>query len=127
MTKKQKKGPPTETKLLADMSRAIIQHDGAPAHRAKMAQEWCRTHFPAFGEKNEWPGNSPDLSPIENLWAIIQEPMNKMALAISERTLTRNVRAAWSQISAQTLDDLMSHMPDRMLAYARENGDYIRK
>lgn len=127
MTRKENKGPPTEAKLLPNMSRAIFQQDGAPAHRARKAQEWCRSHFPAFWEKDEWPGNSPDLSPIENLWAIVQEEINKMAPATSEGTLARNVRAAWSKISSETLDNLMSGMPDRMLACIREKGGYICK
>ena len=127
MTRKQKKGAPTEVKLLPNMSKAIFQQDGAPAHGAKMTQEWCRSHFPAFWEKKEWPGNSPDLSPIENLWALVQEEVNKMTPATSEDTLTRNVRAAWSQISSQTLDNLMSGKPDRMRACMKEKGGYICK
>ena len=127
MARKEKKGPPTEAKLLPNMSRAIFQQDGAPAHRARKTQEWCRSHFPAFWDKDEWPGNSPDLSPIENLWAIVQEEINKMAPATSEATLTRNVRAAWSKISSETLDNLTSSMPDRMLACVREKGGYICK
>ena len=61
------------------MSRAIFRQDSATAHRARKTQEWYRFHFPAFWAKYEWPGNSPDLSPIENLWAIVQAEANKKA------------------------------------------------
>jgi len=34
-----------------------------------------------------WPGNSPELSPIENIWAIVQGELDKMEPATSEQTL----------------------------------------
>jgi len=41
----------------------IFTHDGAPCHQAKIVADILKT-------KNikllEWPGNSPDLNPIEN-------------------------------------------------------------
>ena len=59
--------PYVERTLLEKMSEAIFQQDGAPAHTSKRAQEWCSNNLPSFWRKGTWPGNSPDLSPIENL------------------------------------------------------------
>ena len=53
--------------VLPDMSKLIFMQDGAPAHIAKMTQAWCAEHFPEFWRKDQWPDNSPDLNPIENL------------------------------------------------------------
>jgi len=69
MQRRQQNGPPTTVKLLPMMSEAVFQQDGAPAHNAARTQEWCRANLPGFWEKGVWPGNSPDLSPIENIWA----------------------------------------------------------
>ena len=60
--------PHVERTLLEKMLEAIFQQDGAPAHtRAKGAKEWCSNNLLSFWRKGTWPGNSPDLSLIENL------------------------------------------------------------
>ena len=115
MQRRQQNGPPTTVKLLPMMSEAVFQQDGAPAHNAAKTQEWCRANLPGFWEKGVWPGNSPELSPIENLWAIVQGELDKMEPATSEQTLVSNLQKAWRRISAETLDNLMCGMPECMI------------
>ena len=47
--------------------------DGAPAHKANLTQQWLRDHDIPFIHREEWPGNSPDLNPIENFWDLLQQ------------------------------------------------------
>ena len=56
-----------QRKMMRNMSAAIFCQDGAPPHRAKRTQEWLERNVSSFWRKEEWPGNSPDLNPIENL------------------------------------------------------------
>ena len=83
-------GPVTERKLLSDMSAAIFQQDGARAHTSKKTQEWLGENFQNFWPKGIWPANSPDLSPIENLWSIIQTAINSFEPATNLKTLEKN-------------------------------------
>ena len=55
-------------------TKTILQWDNAPSHVSTKALE--------FYEKNkieriEWPAKSPDLNPIENIWAIVKRELEK--------------------------------------------------
>jgi len=48
------------------LSCLIFQQDRAPAHTAKLAQNWIAANCSDFVGKYEWPPNSPDLNPLES-------------------------------------------------------------
>ena len=56
---------------------AIFQHDCAPCHVAKSVTQWLQDNSV---KTLPWPGNSPDLSPIEDMWRYMNcydlQPMN---------------------------------------------------
>jgi len=47
----------------------IFQHDGARVHQYGEAKRWLKKHFVKV---IDWPAKSPDLNPIENLWADVK-------------------------------------------------------
>ncbi|KAI6649840.1 hypothetical protein LOD99_6390 [Oopsacas minuta] len=114
-------------KLLPDMSRYIFQQHGAPAHTAKRAQEWCNTNLVEFWHKSQWPGNSPDLNPIENLWSIVKQEIELMDTPTNISMLEKHIKQACSQILPETLENLVSGMPKRMKLCIKQKGGYIGK
>ncbi len=50
----------------------IFQQDLAHAHTAKSTKSWLNDHAV---DVLDWPANSPDLKPIENLWSIVKRKM----------------------------------------------------
>jgi len=53
----------------------IFQQDLVPAHTAKSTKTWFNDHGITV---LDWPANSPDLNPIENLWGIAKRKMKDM-------------------------------------------------
>uniref|UniRef100_A0A9J8DM61 Tc1-like transposase DDE domain-containing protein n=1 Tax=Cyprinus carpio carpio TaxID=630221 RepID=A0A9J8DM61_CYPCA len=91
--------------------QCIFQHDGAPCHKAKVITKW-------LGDQNveilgPWPGNSPDLNPIENLWSIIKWRVDKQKPTNSDK-LQEVIMKEWVAISQDLAQKLIESMPSRI-------------
>ena len=106
-----------ETKLLPSINdfglQSNITHldDSARPHRSKKIID---RHARNFLHKIDWPGNSPDLNPIENLWAILKQKLRKMR-NLNERELISNIINVWYNcIPKETFENLSDSMPNRI-------------
>ena len=68
-----------ERKVCRELSdlhpRAIFQQDSGPCHKTKMTTNCFKKMKITV---LDWPGNSLDLNPIENLWSIVKKCQRKM-------------------------------------------------
>ena len=100
----------------------IFMQDNAPIHVSRSTRAWLqRKNVPLL----DWPANSPDLNPMENLWGILVRRIyaeNQQYHNVDE--LKKAIVAAWHTIDQEVLDNLLS-MDNRIFQVIRNNGDTI--
>ena len=108
--------------LLGYGDNFIYQDDGAPCHRAKIVNEWKEeNNFQCL----DWPPQSPDLNPIENLWRDIKVDLRNMR-SHNLRELEANVKACWDRVTAMQCRKLVRSMPRRIQAVLKANGGHTK-
>uniref|UniRef100_A0A9J7ZZD1 Tc1-like transposase DDE domain-containing protein n=1 Tax=Cyprinus carpio carpio TaxID=630221 RepID=A0A9J7ZZD1_CYPCA len=87
---------PSAEKLYGDED-FVFQHDLAPAHSAKTTGKWSTDHNITV---LNWPANSPDLNPIENLWDFVKRKLRD-ARPNTLDELKAAIEASWASITPQ--------------------------
>src|SRR4051812_43089364 len=87
-------------------SRWTFQQDNNPKHTSHVAKNFLNNHAL---EVLEWPSNSPDLNPIENLWNIIKENVKKQ-WSKNLNNLERFMMDEWKKILESILANLVASM-----------------
>ncbi len=96
----------------------IFQQDLAPAHTAKCTKSWFNDHGVTV---LDWPANSPDLNPIENLWGIVKRKMRDTRPNNADE-LKATVKETWASIPPQQCHKLITSMPRRIEAVIKAKG-----
>lgn len=98
------------------ISTWVFQQDNDPSHKGAGPRA-----IKLFNEKRnssvqllpDWPGNSPDLNPIENAWAHVQSKVDAAGCKNFEEFKETVVRE-WCNLSAEYCANLIGSMPGRL-------------
>ena len=110
---------------MSERRNMVFQHDNALSHCARSTKRLLGQQ--KFGTM-DWPANSPDLNPVENVWGLMthltyrvgKRPRNPNELALA-------IRREWWAIPQKELRKLTISMKDRMVGVKKNKGRHTGK
>lgn len=99
----------------------VFQDDNDPKHRSHVVEAWLTEHKI---KHLDWPANSPDLNPIENVW----RPLKDNIAARQPKNLDqleKFIKQEWKKLTLAYAISLVDSMPKRLQAVLDNNGDVI--
>src|SRR5438477_42716 len=98
-----------------------FQQDNDPKHTSKIAKAFLETNV---SEVIDWPSNSPDLNPIENLWGIVKRSVEKRQPK-NHKELVSFMIEEWASISNNVIKNLVGSMRRRCESIIESGGERI--
>lgn len=101
-----------------------FMQDGAPCHRSKKVMEVLRKEkFSIL----DWPGNSPDLNPIENCWSYMKKKLKEDHTITSVPKMMQAIKKMWvKDMSLDYFKGLSASMPRRLQMVIEQKGEMTK-
>jgi transposase len=111
--------------------RWIFQQDNDPKHKSHDVQRDLETHLP--GRVLPWPSYSPDLNPIENVWAILKRKVEiKIKKMVAQKKKLSNeifyniIQEEWDDFDDDIIVNCINSMPNRIIACIDAEGAHTK-
>lgn len=99
----------------------VFQDDNDSKHRSTVTNNWKNEYEIT---SIDWPSNSPDLNPIENVWEILKRKVAKVNISTKEEFI-KCIEDKWNEIDQETINNIIDSMPKRINDVINVNGDNI--
>lgn len=102
----------------------ILMEDGASPHRAGLTRQW-KDHLgiPTL----VWPPSSPDLNPIENIWGLLKQRINRrIPQPHTKEALRAAVLDEWDKITVEEIQHYVDTMPRRIQEVLAVDGGHTK-
>lgn len=102
----------------------IFQQDNAPIHKSRITMDWFKVNKIAT---MDWPANSPDLNPIENIWSILKDNVqNKEDFPRTVDDLKVALKEEWENLDGSVFEEAAASMSRRINLVLKAKGGPIK-
>jgi transposase len=139
---KNKNESVAKRKLFDDPDKVWFMQDGSSTHIHENSIEFLRQHFFKLISRNteiEWPSQSPDLNPLENLWGILKQAIyekhfefegdKKKDKRNKRKQLADFITDIWNKLDRdrpELITKLVDSFPKRILKCLELNGELLK-
>ena len=103
----------------------VLQQDSAPAHAAKIVQNWCKSNLPDFISKEQWPSSSPDVNPLDFcMWGLMEQRLNNLK-PMSLDKFNCLLQKIWIEIPEEQVRAACEAFPRRLMAIVKAKSCHI--
>ncbi len=95
--------------------------DNDPKHRSSLVTDFLDEEQISYWPKSEWPAQSPDMNPMENVWAMLLDGINRKPVT-SVATLKKRLKDEWKKLPQTKIASAINSMPTRLEAVKKAKG-----
>lgn len=108
-----------------EREQIIFQQDNDPKHTSNLVKDYLKGQF---YKTIEWPAQSPDLNPIENMWSLLKWRLNDYESAPKGmEELNERVTDVWyNQMTSKDCQNVINSMPRRIEACIKARGKWTK-
>ena len=101
-----------------------LQQDKATCHTARSTREWLEENDIVV--LDAWPTKGDDINPMENLWAILDERLQRRRYT-TLAGLKKVLREEWDLLGQNIIDNLIDSIPGRLCKIRKALGGAIKR